>query len=198
LYGDITSYTVGLLPDEAIEEMIPIKIINAEATRPTRAHPDDAGLDLHCCEDIVLPGVVTVMGEMQQNLLSLFEVVAAAPRSGENYKALTQSRYKTVDPCRRTINTGVCLAIPDGYTGLIWDKSSLGSSGIKVAGGVIDAGYRGEIKVTLINLGETTVIKKGKAIAQLIIQPIMTDGLVEVNALDVTQRGSGGFGSTGR
>lgn len=97
------------------------------------------------------------------------------------------------------VGTGISMAIPEGYVGLIWDKSSIGSLGVKVLGGVIDAGYRGEVIVCLINLtNETITFPAGKKIAQIIIQNYaeVTPALVDVH--DDTTRGEGGFGSTGK
>ncbi len=101
---------------------------------------------------------------------------------------------------RKTIKTGVAMAIPDGYAGLIWDKSGLASKkGIKTMAGVIDSGYRGEVQIVLHNLGnEEFAVEKGMKIAQMLIQPIHQPRLEEVSELDSTERGSGGFGSTGK
>jgi len=98
---------------------------------------------------------------------------------------------------RSMIKTGIALAIPNGHVGLIWDKSGLASkSGITVLGGVIDAGYTGEIIVTLFNTSEVSVeITQGQKIAQILIQAIDQVNLVEVSELN---RGEQGFGSTGK
>ncbi len=98
-----------------------------------------------------------------------------------------------------TIATGIAMQVADGYVGLVWDKSGISAKRrLKVMGGVIDAGYRGEILVTLANLGDTEQsFKKGEKIAQLLIQPVLRPRMLEVNELDDTTRGSGGFGSTG-
>lgn len=96
------------------------------------------------------------------------------------------------------VGTGVSMAIPEGYVGLIWDKSSIGSLGVKVLGGVIDSGYRGEVIVCLINLtNETMTFSAGKKIAQIIIQNYVAVAPVLVDDHDQTTRGEGGFGSTG-
>ncbi len=100
---------------------------------------------------------------------------------------------------RALLETGIAMAIPNGYTGLIWPRSGLAvKKGIDVLAGVIDATYRGEIKVALINLGqEAVVISTGDKIAQLLIQKVDITLLVEVDDLDETTRNAGGFGSTG-
>jgi dUTP pyrophosphatase len=100
---------------------------------------------------------------------------------------------------RRLISTGISMAIPEGYVGLIWDKSGLANKhGLKTMAGVIDAGYRGEVKILVHNLGDQEYrIEKGKKIAQMLIQPVEQKELLEVDGLDQTERGEGGFGSTG-
>ena len=137
---------------------LPIKKLVPEATLPTRAHEDDAGLDLYGLETkIIQPGD----GEM--------------------------------------IRTGVAVAIPEGHVGLVADRSSLAKRGLKTAGGVIDAGYRGELGVVVRNMGpESIVLTAGDRIAQLLIIPIATPAPVEVEELGETSRGVNGFGSTGR
>src|SRR3989344_991251 len=100
---------------------------------------------------------------------------------------------------RKLVNTGISMAIPLGYVGLIWDKSGIASKhGIKTMAGVIDSSYRGEIKILLHNLSaEEFKIEKGTKIAQMLIQPVEQKAIVEVESLDDTKRGTGGFGSTG-
>ena len=81
----------------------------------------------------------------------------------------------TLEPgMRRTVKTGIALAIPTGYVGLIWDKSSIPHKwGVKTMGGVIDASYRGEVGVIMVNLSEEPyVIEKGAKISQLLIQKV--------------------------
>jgi dUTP pyrophosphatase len=102
---------------------------------------------------------------------------------------------------RVQISTGISMAIPEGHVGLIWDKSGLShKSGIKTLGGVIDSGYRGEIKVGVINLGkEKYIFEKGHKVAQMIIQKKEFVDFEEVQELEVeTSRGEGAFGSTGK
>jgi len=107
-----------------------------------------------------------------------------------------------VAPMERVqIGTGIAMEIPEGYVGLIWDKSGLSHKhGIKTLGGVIDSGYRGEIKVGIINFGkEKYTFEKGHKVAQIIIQKKETPEIVEVDELDLnTERGEGAFGSTGK
>lgn len=98
------------------------------------------------------------------------------------------------------IRTGISMEIPIGYVGLIWDKSGLSTEhGIKVLGGVIDSGYRGEVLIGVINLGEKDYIfEKHHKVAQMLIQPILDPEIKEVSELTDTSRGHGGFGSTGK
>lgn len=99
----------------------------------------------------------------------------------------------------QAIPTGIKVAIPDGYAGLIWDKSGTSLKGVHRLAGVIDSGYRGEVKVVMINLGEKPfAIDRGMKIAQMLVQPIATVHVVETEDLDDTSRGEGGFGSTGK
>jgi dUTP pyrophosphatase len=97
------------------------------------------------------------------------------------------------------VPTGIKMAIPSGYVGLVWDKSGYAAkSSIHVLAGVVDSGYRGEIKVVVKNLGKADFeIKKDMKIAQILIQPVVRANLIEKESLEDTTRGEGGFGSTG-
>ena len=108
----------------------------------------------------------------------------------------------------RLISTGIALAIPDGYAGLIWDRSGLGSKGIHRHAGVVDSSYRGEVRVALSNsrshiayfggdVNNTYLIAKGDRIAQILFQEVPHFDLIEAEELDETNRGSSGFGSSG-
>lgn len=101
---------------------------------------------------------------------------------------------------RVQVSTGLAMEIPEGFVGLVWDKSGLAHKfGLKVLGGVIDSGYRGEIKIGIINLStEDYIFEKGHKVAQMIIQKKETPEIVEVAELSVTDRGESGFGSTGK
>jgi len=97
------------------------------------------------------------------------------------------------------VSSGIKVAIPEGYVGLIWDKSGISLKGVHRLAGVVDSGYRGEVKVVMVNLGdEPFVIEKGMKIAQLLIQPVNEVEVVEVEELEETLRGEEGFGSTGK
>ena len=105
-----------------------------------------------------------------------------------------------IQPMERVqIKTGIALEIPTGTVALIWDKSGLShSKGLKVLGGVIDSGYRGEVLVGVVNLGfEEVIFEAGDKVAQILIQKIEHPNLVEVTELGDADRGDNGFGSTG-
>jgi dUTP pyrophosphatase len=116
------------------------------------------------------------------------------------------------------MKTGVAIAIPAGYVGLICDRSGMGSKGTKVLGGVVDHGYTGDVTVCLANVTEEQYfadeltddgqkifssvnqpiqIRKGDRIAQIVIIPIFQGEVEEVNELPESQRGEKGFGSSG-
>ncbi|MEK7586662.1 MAG: dUTP diphosphatase [Patescibacteria group bacterium] len=98
------------------------------------------------------------------------------------------------------IQTGVAIEIPTGNVGLIWDKSGMAANfGLKILGGVVDAGYRGEVQVGMINLSQKSyTIEKHHKVAQMLIQKVESPEIKEVDELSDTARGSGGFGSTGK
>jgi|SRR3989344_370461 len=100
---------------------------------------------------------------------------------------------------RVLVPTGIAMAIPVGFVGLIWDRSGMAANhGIKSMGGVIDCNYRGEIKIILHNLTDKPfTIEKGMRIAQMLIQEVHQKEIVEVQELDDTVRGAEGFGSSG-
>lgn len=101
-----------------------------------------------------------------------------------------------------TIGTGIAMEIPEGYVGLVYVRSGLGiKQGLipRNAVGVIDSDYRGEIKVCLLNTSEDDVnIKMGERVAQIVLTPYLEVAMVETNELNDTERGDGGFGSTGK
>lgn len=97
------------------------------------------------------------------------------------------------------IPTGIQVAIPEGFVGLVWDKSGISLKGVHRLAGVIDSGYRGEVKVVMANFGHKPfVIERGMKIAQILIQPVAEVKVVEAKELEETPRGGKGFGSTGK
>jgi dUTP pyrophosphatase len=104
---------------------------------------------------------------------------------------------------RAMVRTGIAIELPEGHAGLVVPRSGLAARhGISVvnAPGLIDAGYRGEVKVLLLNTdrSEAFEIAPGERIAQLVVTPVATPEVVEADELAVSARGGGGFGSTGR
>ena len=116
--------------------------------------------------------------------------------------AIGENEKITLKPGKRTlVPTGLQIHLPDGFEAQIRPRSGLAlKNGIALvnAPGTIDADYRGEIGVILINLGEDDFeITRGLRIAQMVIAPVTRADLVEMDALGATERGAGGFGSTG-
>ena len=115
---------------------------------------------------------------------------------------LTSSRDIELSPGAQVlVPTGIAVAIPRGFAGFVLPRSGIAvKHGVTVinAPGLIDSGYRGELKVGLINHGDSSyTIKVGDRIAQLVVMAVVSPEFVEVEELDATSRGSGGFGSTG-
>ena len=128
----------------------------------------------------------------QSALAAGLDLVAAVP---------TDAPIQITSGARALIPTGVAIALPAGYEAQVRPRSGLAlRHGVTVLNspGTIDADYRGEIQIILVNLGsESFVINRGMRIAQLVIAPISHVKLVESASLDSTERSVGGFGSTG-
>jgi dUTP pyrophosphatase len=136
----------------------------------------------------------------------LLHELAHAPKYAHNGDAgadLVCIEDVTLQPGERLlVSTGVAIALPVGYVGLVHPRSGLATKhgiGIVNAPGTIDSGYRGELKVCLINLDPTHAVSlpAGSRIAQLVIQYVITAQFIEVEHLDDTDRSDRGFGSTG-
>ncbi|HEV8143871.1 MAG TPA: dUTP diphosphatase [Methylomirabilota bacterium] len=116
---------------------------------------------------------------------------------------LHASQRVVIEPgARALVGTGLAVAIPPGWAGLVLPRSGLAlRHGVTVlnAPGLIDAGYRGEVKVLLVNHDPraTATVERGERVAQLIVQTVASVELVEVDELPASERGGGGFGSTG-
>jgi len=123
-----------------------------------------------------------------------------AKKSDAGYDLYSIDEVKIDAYGQNLIGIGLCMAIPEGYYGQIQTRSSLAVDyRVTHEGGVIDSGYRGEVKVILHNMSDKPFeIEKGNKIAQLILTKIITPNVTEVLELDDTDRGAGGFGSTGR
>ena len=127
----------------------------------------------------------------------------AYARPGDAGLDLCAAEAVTVEPGARVlVRTGIALAIPDGFAALVLPRSGLAlRHGLTVLNspGLIDAGYRGEVKVLVINADPHTAVKlaRGDRIAQLVVQRIEEVQLTEVDELPASERGTGGFGSSG-
>jgi len=136
--------------------------------------------------------------------VELVHELAKAPTRGSADAAgldLYSCEAIKIAPRERTlVDTGVSMAIPHGYVGLIWPRSGLAlKKGIDTGAGVIDSDYRNVIGVLLFNhTKEPYQVCIGDRIAQILIQPVVMGDVSVVSALDATDRGESGFGSTGR
>ena len=125
-------------------------------------------------------------------------------RAGDAGLDLLAARDVTLKPGERAaVETGIAVAIAEGYAGFVHARSGRAlREGLALvnAPGLIDAGYRGELKVIVVNLdpSEPIYIRRGERIAQLVVQRVVAAELVEVEDLPPSERGYGGFGSTGR
>lgn len=117
--------------------------------------------------------------------------------AGIDFYAVKDVYFKALDQAQ--VPTGIAIEIPKGFVGLIWDKSSISfGHGLKIMGGVVDAGYRGEIIMSLRNLSDKDfILQKGHKVAQMIIQKFEHCDILEVDKLTETVRGAGREGSTG-
>ncbi|MFH1787486.1 MAG: dUTP diphosphatase [archaeon] len=127
---------------------------------------------------------------------------AKVPVLGTEYSAgfdIHSVEEKTLQPGERhAFGTGISIEVPDGYVTLFWDRSGMGFKGIHRFAGVIDSDYRGELKIILFNsTKEPFTIEKGDRIVQAIIQEYFTPDFELSEDLEDSQRGAGGFGSTG-
>ena len=139
-------------------------MLDEGAILPTRAHDQDAGLDLYSREEKIIGGI-----------------------------------FDDFDDNYATFDTGVHIELPTGTFGQLFSKSGLNVNyNIVSCGGTIDEGYTGSIHVKLYNLGKKPyMIRKGQKICQLVIMPCLKPDLEIVEKLEDTERGTGGFGSTG-
>ncbi len=126
---------------------------------------------------------------------------ASAAAAGLDLHAACESEVVLAPGARALIPTGIAVALPPGHEAQIRPRSGLAlRHGLTVLNspGTIDADYRGEIGVLLVNLGETPVtVRRGERIAQMVVAPIARVTVVEAGALPDSVRGAGGFGSTG-
>ena len=145
-------------------------VLDEGALMPTRAHELDAGYDLYARSKIVIPPTIANLYHTDAQVIG----------------------YRTHD-------TGVHIQIPEGYVGFIKAKSGLNVKHGLTCTGVIDSGYTGSICVKLYNNhNRPHIIMAGEKIAQLVLLPIITPELEQVDSLEETERGNNGFGSTGK
>ncbi|WP_068310920.1 dUTP diphosphatase [Polycladidibacter hongkongensis] len=125
----------------------------------------------------------------------------SAEAAGMDLRAAIDAPLELAPMQRAMVPTGLSMAIPSGYEGQVRPRSGLAAKhGVSVLNtpGTIDADYRGEVKVILVNFGsETFLIERGMRIAQLLISPVVQVQILKVSSLDETERGAGGFGSSG-
>ncbi|RZT85429.1 dUTP pyrophosphatase [Pseudonocardia sediminis] len=149
-------------------------------------------------EPLVAPSVDVLLTRLDPDLPP-----PAYARAGDAGADLVTAQDVTLAPGERAlVGTGVAVALPPGFAGFVHPRSGLAArSGLSVvnAPGTVDAGYRGEIKVCLINHdpAQTLVLRRGDRIAQLVVQRVEHARFVEVAELPPSARGTGGHGSTG-
>lgn len=159
-----------------------VYLLDENAKAPSYAHADDSGMDVFSIEDVIIPGLVN-------------EIIHAGydPDVDTEEYALN-----CIQPCYTKVRTGLRLEIPEGYEIQVRPKSGLAiKNGIGVLNSpaTIDEGFRGELEVILYNVStKDYAVKKGQKIAQIVLAPVEK---AEVVIMDDTQRGAGGFGSTG-
>lgn len=143
------------------------------------------------------------MTELRVTRLRDVAVLPARAREGDAGLDLTACEAATIGPGERAaVGTGIAVEIPEGHAGLVVPRSGLAlRHGLSVvnAPGVIDAGYRGEVRVILLNtdLEHAFAVEPGMRIAQLLVVPAIAVEVVEAGELTATERGEGGFGSSG-
>lgn len=150
-----------------------VKKLHPDAILPTRAYVTDLGYDLYALEDVILRP------------------------TGSTFFVAAKDDIEFVGSTK--IRTGIALEFPEGWGGIIKDRSSLSSKGLKISGGVIDSGYTGEISVVIdLFARHSWTIRKGDKIAQLIPTPVTNWEVEETVELASKDRGSKGFGSSGQ
>ena len=206
-------------------ETLKIKKLHPDAHVPTRAHDTDAGMDLYALpveytdEEKKAYKSIVDMNVTYTKFLDLFGYTGTFGDTllSEKQKAaidiagkLTDSEWDDYFKSKiiimphetKMISTGIAIAVPTGYMGCIYARSGLASKhGLAPANcvGIVDSDYRGEVKVALHNYSDKNqIIDVGERIAQLVIQPISLCTPMEVEELDETDRGVGGFGSSGQ
>lgn len=206
-------------------ETLKIKKLRPDAHVPTRAHDTDAGMDLYALpveytdeekkayKSVVDQNVTyakfldlfgdtgifgdTLLSEKQKTAIDI-----AGKLTDSEWDDYFKSKIVIMPHETKMISTGIAIAVPTGYMGCVYARSGLAyKHGLAPANcvGIVDSDYRGEVKVALHNYSDKNqIIDVGDRIAQLVIQPISLCAPVEVEELDETDRGVGGFGSSGQ
>lgn len=205
-------------------EILKIKKLHPDAHVPTRAHDTDAGMDLYALpveytdeekkayKSVVdqnvtyakffdLFGGTGILGDTFLSEKQKAAIDIAGKLTDSEWNDYFKSKIVIMPHETKMISTGIAIAIPTGYMGCIYARSGLASKKSLAPAncvGIVDSDYRGEVKVALHNYSDKNqIIDVGERIAQLVIQPISLCTPVEVDELDETDRGIGGFGSSG-
>lgn len=206
-------------------EVLKIKKLHPDAHIPTRAHDTDAGMDLYALpveytdeekkayKSVVdqnvtyakffdLFGGTGIFGDTFLSEEQKAAIDIAGKLTDSEWDDYFKSKIVIMPHETKMISTGIAIAVPTGYMGCIYARSGLASKKSLAPAncvGIVDSDYRGEVKVALHNYSDKNqVIDVGERIAQLVIQPISLCTPVEVEELDETDRGIGGFGSSGQ
>lgn len=206
-------------------EVLKIKKLHPDAHIPTRAHDTDAGMDLYALpveytdeekkayKSVVdqnvtyakffdLFGGTGIFGDTFLSEEQKAAIDIAGKLTDSEWDDYFKSKIVIMPHKTKMISTGIAIAVPTGYMGCIYARSGLASKKSLAPAncvGIVDSDYRGEVKVALHNYSDKNqIIDVGERIAQLVIQPISLCTPVEVEELDETDRGVGGFGSSGQ
>lgn len=206
-------------------EVLKIKKLHPDAHVPTRAHDTDAGMDLYALpveytdeekkayKSVVdqnvtyakffdLFGGTGIFGDTFLSEEQKAAIDIAGKLTDSEWDDYFKSKIVIMPHETKMISTGIAIAVPTGYMGCIYARSGLASKKSLAPAncvGIVDSDYRGEVKVALHNYSDKNqIINVGERIAQLVIQPISLCTPVEVEELDETDRGIGGFGSSGQ
>lgn len=205
-------------------EILKIKKLHPDAHVPTRAHDTDAGMDLYALpveytdeekkayKSVVdqnvtyakffdLFGGTGILGDTFLSEEQKAAIDIAGKLTDSEWDDYFKSKIVIMPHETKMISTGIAIAVPTGYMGCIYARSGLASKKSLAPAncvGIVDSDYRGEVKVALHNYSDKNqIIDVGERIAQLVIQPVSLCTPVEVDELDETDRGVGGFGSSG-
>ena len=156
---------------------------------------------LHMVKDLGVTWLKRLVAGKENIQVKLLDENAVLPQRGSEGAAgwdlFSSMAFQLAPGERKLVSTGVAMEIPRGHYGRIASRSSLASQGLDMAGGVVDADYRGEVKVILANQGDQSKsFEVGDRVAQIIIEKIAEAPLMECRELSTTSHGGGGFGSS--